>query len=98
VLALVGGLVALAVPAVILLGWWRREWVPWLAFIAMCVAGAVVIAGLHHGPQPGFGAFSWAAQVAALIALAAALVPPVPRPRSWRRRSPAGLPAGEGAA
>jgi len=98
VLALVGGLIALAVPAVILLGWWRRQWVPWLAFIAMCVAGAVVIAGLNHGAQPGFGAFSWPAQAAALIALAAALVPPVPRPRSWRRRSPAGRPAGEGAA
>ena len=80
VLALAGGLVAIAVPAVILLGWWRRPWVPWLAFAAMCVAGALVIAGLSHGAQPGSGAFGWPAQAAALIALTAALTPPVPRP------------------
>jgi arabinofuranan 3-O-arabinosyltransferase len=93
VLALTGGLVAIAVPAVILLGWWRRQWVPWLAFAAMCVAGAAVIAGLDHGAQPGFGPlspFGWPAQAAALIALSAAVVPPVPRP--WRRR-PADVPA-----
>jgi arabinofuranan 3-O-arabinosyltransferase len=86
-LALAGGPVAIAVPAVILLGWWRRQWVPWLAFAAMCVAGAFVIAGLNHGVQPGFGPFGWPAQAAALIALTAALVPAVPRPR---RRPPAG--------
>jgi arabinofuranan 3-O-arabinosyltransferase len=74
-LALVGGPVALAVTAVILLGWWRRQWVPWLAFTAMCVAGAFVIAGLGHGVQPGFGPFGWPAQAAALIAVAAALTP-----------------------
>jgi len=84
VLALAGGLVAIAVLAVILLGWWRRQWVPWLAFAAMCVAGVPVIAGLSHGAQPGSGPFGWPAQTAALIALAAALVPPVPRP--WRSR------------
>ena len=87
VLALTGGLVAIAVPAVVLLGWWRRQWVPWLAFAAMCVAGVLVIAGLSHGAQPGsgpLGPFGWPAQAAALIALAAALVPPVPRP--WRSR------------
>jgi len=88
VLALAGGLVAIAVPAVILLGWWRRQWVPWLAFAAMCVAGVPFIAGLSHGAQPGFGPFGWPAQAAALIALATALVPPVPRP--WRSR-PAGV-------
>jgi arabinofuranan 3-O-arabinosyltransferase len=86
-LALAGGPVAIAVPAVILLGWWRRQWVPWLAFTAMCVAGAFVIAGLNHGVQPGFGPFGWPAQAAALIAVAAALAPAVPQPR---RRPPAG--------
>jgi arabinofuranan 3-O-arabinosyltransferase len=96
VLALAGGPVAIAVPVVIVLGWWRREWVPWLAFTAMCVAGAVVIAGLSHGVQSGFGPFGWPAQAAALTALAAALVPPVPRP--WRRRSPGGPAAEEAGA
>jgi arabinofuranan 3-O-arabinosyltransferase len=79
VLALTGGLVALAVPAVILLGWWRRDLVPWLAFVAMCMSGAFVIVGLNHGTQPGFGPFGWPAQAAALIAVAAALTPDVPR-------------------
>ena len=77
-LALAGGPVALAVPAVILLGWWRRRWVPWLAFTAMCVAGAFVISRPSHGAQPGFGPFGWPAQAAALIALAAALTPAAP--------------------
>ena len=90
VLALAGGPVALAVAAVIVLGWWRRDWVPPLAFIAMCVAGAFVISGRGHGPQPGFGPFGWPAQAAALIAVAAALTPAVPRPR---RKRPADGPA-----
>ena len=92
-LALAGGIVAIAIPAVILLGWWRRQWVPWLAFAAMCGAGALVIAGLSHGAQPGSGAFGWPAQAAALIALTAALTPPVPRP--WRSRDAGVLAAPE---
>jgi arabinofuranan 3-O-arabinosyltransferase len=93
VLALVGGPIAIAVPAVIALGWWRRDALPWLAFGAMCLAGILVITGRSHGVQSGFGAFGWPAQAAALIALAAALVPSVPRPRRGR---PAGAPAAEG--
>ena len=98
VLALAGGPVAIAVPAVIALGWWRRRWVPWLAFAAMCVTGALVITGLSHGAQHGFGSFGWPAQTAALIALAAALAPPVPRPlaRPGQRRAANGLAAQEG--
>jgi hypothetical protein len=70
----------------------------------MCVAGILVITGRSHGVQTGYGAFGWPAQAAALIALAAALVPPVPRPPlppvpRPRRGRPAGAPAaGEDAA
>jgi hypothetical protein len=92
VLALVGGPVAAAVPATVLLGWWRPRWVPWLAFTAMCAAGVLAMTGLSHGTQTGFGSFAWPAQAMALIALAAALTPPGP----WPRRRPAAAVAGEG--
>jgi arabinofuranan 3-O-arabinosyltransferase len=95
VLALVGGLLALVVPAVMLLGWWRPRWVPWLAFLAMCLAGVMVLTSLNHGPQFGQGAFGWPAQAAALVALAAALAPSGPWPR--RRLAVAGpAPAAPG--
>jgi arabinofuranan 3-O-arabinosyltransferase len=98
VLALVGGVLAAAVPAVLLLGWWRPRWVPWLAFIAMCLAGALVLSGLGHAPQAGLGAFGWPAQAAALIALAAALAAPWPGiQRQAAAVTPAAVvPEGEG--
>jgi arabinofuranan 3-O-arabinosyltransferase len=74
VLALVGGWLAFVVPAVLLVGRAVPRWVPWLAFLAMCVAGGFAIAELNHGPQHGFGAFGWPAQAAAVVALAAALI------------------------
>ena len=92
VLALVGGPLVAAVPAVLLLGWWRPRWVPWLAFAAMCAAGALAITSLGHGPQTGAGAFGWPAQAAALIALAAALTPAAPK----TRRRTTGVAAGDG--
>ena len=92
VLALVGGPLVAAVPAVLLLGRWRPQWVPWLAFAAMCAAGALAITSLGHGPQTGAGAFGWPAQAAALIALAAALTP-----AAWEtRRQTTGVAAGDG--
>jgi arabinofuranan 3-O-arabinosyltransferase len=75
VLALVGGPLVAAVPVVLMLGWWRPRWVPWLACAAMCAAGALAMTSLGHGPQAGAGAFGWPAQAAALITLAAALTP-----------------------
>lgn len=73
-LALVGGWLAFVVPVILLVGWAMPRWVPWLAFLAMCVAGAFTIAELSHGPQSGFGAFGWPAQAAAVVAVAAALI------------------------
>jgi arabinofuranan 3-O-arabinosyltransferase len=92
VLALVGGPLVAAVPVVLVLGWWRPRWVPWLAFAAMCVAGALAVTSLAHGPQTGAGAFGWPAQAAALIALAAALTPTA---RRRRRRASAAAPESE---
>ncbi len=74
-LAVVGGVLVLAVPLVVLLGRWRPGWVPWLAFAAMAAAGVFAAAGMRPGTVYGTGAFSAPAQAAALIALAAALTP-----------------------
>ena len=92
VLALAGGPAVAAVPAVLALGWWRPRWVPWLAFAAMCLAGALALTSLGHGPQAGAGAFGWPAQAAALTALAAALTPAA---RGMHRRTSTG-PRDEG--
>ena len=93
VLALVGGPLVAAVPVVLVLGWWRPRWVPWLALAAMCVAGVLAITSLGHGPQTGTGAFGWPAQAAALIALAAALTPTA---RGTQRRTSTGALGDEG--
>jgi hypothetical protein len=74
VLALVSGWLAFVVLGVLLIGWAVPRWVPWLAFLAMCVAGGFAIAELSHGPAHGFGTFGWPAQAAAIVALAAGLV------------------------
>jgi arabinofuranan 3-O-arabinosyltransferase len=94
VLALVGGWLAFIVPAVLLVGWAVPRWVPWLAFLAMCVAGGFAIAELNHGPQSGFGAFGPAAQFAAVVALAAALIsaPRLGRPTPEPAPAPYGPP------
>jgi arabinofuranan 3-O-arabinosyltransferase len=74
-LALTGGLLAVAAAAVAVAAWWRPNWLPWLALLAMSAAGAMTVAGLGSAPQAGAGAFGWPAQAAALTALAAALAP-----------------------
>lgn len=93
VLALVGGPLVAAVPVALMLGWWRPRWAPWLAFAAMCAAGALAMTSLGHGPQAGAGAFGWPAQAAALIALAAALTP---AGRRTRHGTTAAVPRTEG--
>jgi arabinofuranan 3-O-arabinosyltransferase len=94
VLALVSGWLAFVVPVVLLVGWAVPRWVPWLAFLAMCVAGGFAIAELNHGPQSGFGAFGPAAQFAAVVALAAALIsaPRLGRPTPEPAAAPYGPP------
>jgi hypothetical protein len=84
VLALIGGPLVIAVPVVVVLAWLLPAWRPWLAFAAMCAAGAVALPDLGKPPQLGVGAFSAAAQAAALIALTAALVPVARRRRGAR--------------
>jgi arabinofuranan 3-O-arabinosyltransferase len=93
VLALVGGPLVAAVPVLLVLGWRRPRWVPWLALAAMCVAGALALTSLTHGPQTGTGAFGWPAQAAALVALAAALTPTA---RGTQRRTSTGALGDEG--
>jgi arabinofuranan 3-O-arabinosyltransferase len=84
VIWLAGGLMVLAVPALAVLGWWRPRWLPPVALGAMLVAG-VAAAGTGSPTAMGSGAFGGLAQVCALVALAAALMP-----ASARRADPAG--------
>lgn len=75
VVFVIGGPVVLAVPVLVFVGSRRRSWLPWVAFAGMAVAG--VVAAIHpgSGALSSSGAFSAPAQVCALIALAAVLVP-----------------------
>ncbi|MEC3980075.1 alpha-(1-_3)-arabinofuranosyltransferase domain-containing protein [Amycolatopsis sp. H20-H5] len=73
---LVGGIAALVVPVLAVLGYLRPNWLPWVAAGAMLSAGICTVAGLgSHVATPGFGAFGAPAQVFALVALATALCP-----------------------
>ena len=80
-LVIVGGPVAVAVPAVALVALTRPRWTPVLAFGAMTVAGLFAVIGLHDGPLSRAGAFGGPAQAAALIALTAAIMPALSRSR-----------------
>ena len=69
-----GGPVALAVPVLAGLAWFRPRWLPAVALAGMTAAG--VIAAIAAQPAAaGGGAFGGPAQVCALTALAAALMP-----------------------
>ena len=74
VLVVAGGPVAVAVPVLAIIDNWRPNWRPWIAFGAMLAAG--VTAAVARNPATlGSGPFSGTAQIFALLALAAALMP-----------------------
>ena len=75
VLFVVGGPVVLAVPVLVFVGSRRPAWLPWVALVAMAAAGVVAAAHPGNGALSGDGSFSALAQVCALVALAAVLVP-----------------------
>jgi arabinofuranan 3-O-arabinosyltransferase len=76
---LAGGPIVLAVPVLAIIGIWRARYLPFIAGAAMVGAGLVAAAS-GHPTSLGSGPFSAAAQVLALIALAAALLPAIARP------------------
>jgi arabinofuranan 3-O-arabinosyltransferase len=87
VVLVIGGPLVFAVPVLVYIGARRPTWLPVIAFVGMAAAG--VIAGLNPGTGAlsQLGAFSAPAQVCALIALSAVLVPVTVR-RSQPREQP----------
>lgn len=74
VLVLVSGPVALVALALVPVALLRPKLLPYIALAAMAAAGAVAVWGAGDPVLSGQGAFSHAAQLLALIALAAAVV------------------------
>jgi arabinofuranan 3-O-arabinosyltransferase len=79
VIFVAGGPVALVVPVLAVIDNWRARWMPLIAAGAMLLAG-LVSATATTPTAAGSGPFSGPAQVCALVALAAALLPAIPRP------------------
>jgi arabinofuranan 3-O-arabinosyltransferase len=77
VLFLAGGPAAIFVPALYLAYRWRSRWAPGIALIAMAAAGLASAATAQPNAF-GAGPFGPAAQLLALLALAAALTPSAP--------------------
>jgi arabinofuranan 3-O-arabinosyltransferase len=72
----IGGIAAVLVPIMAALGYLRPKWMPAIAAIMMLGAGVCTVVGVvQHGVAAGYGAFGAPAQVFALAALAAVLVP-----------------------
>jgi arabinofuranan 3-O-arabinosyltransferase len=78
VIAVAGGPVAIAVPVLALVGWWRPRWLPAIAAGAMVTVG-LFVALSSHPTVMGSGPFSGGAQLLALVALTAALMPAIAR-------------------
>jgi arabinofuranan 3-O-arabinosyltransferase len=76
-----GGPIAIAIPVLAVISNWRARWLPLIAAGAMFAAG-VVVAAARVPNAIGSGAFSGPAQVCALVALAAALMPAISAGRS----------------
>jgi arabinofuranan 3-O-arabinosyltransferase len=90
-LVVAGGPVVLAVPALVAVAWWRPRWLPAVTAAGILAAG-VITATASRADTLGLGAFSAPAQGCALIALAAALIPPIPsRPGRGRKINVADL-------
>ena len=75
VIFVIGGPVVLAVPVLAYVGSRRPVWLPWVAFVGMAIVAVVAAVHPGTGALSGVGAFSGTAQVCALIALSAVLVP-----------------------
>jgi len=90
--AVAGGPVVLATGALGLLAWRWPRWLPAVAFSGMALAGLIAAAPAQP-TAPGQGVFGGPAQAAALIALAAALLPATIRFRPPPAEVPELLPA-----
>ena len=84
VVFVIGGPLVLGVPVLILIGSRRPAWLPWISFAGMTVAGIVAAVNPGNGALSRVGAFSASAQVCAVIAVSAVLVPIV----YWRSKAP----------
>ncbi|MGW2324818.1 alpha-(1-_3)-arabinofuranosyltransferase domain-containing protein [Streptomyces sp. NPDC001700] len=91
VMVAVAGWLALAVPALALVAWYRPAWLAPTALAAMAAAAVVAATGAGEPAAANEGAFSGAAQALAIVALTAALVTVPPR-----SGAPAGAPPSPG--
>ena len=82
VVFVIGGPLVLAVPVLVFIGSRRPNTLPWVAFVGMTAAGVIAALTPGTGALSRLGAFSAPAQVCALIALAAVLVPIIVKRRS----------------
>jgi hypothetical protein len=85
VLIIVGGALALVLPALLLLAWIVRtgRWLSYLAAAAYLAAVIAAAVDIGRYPMSNVGVFGWPAQVASGIALAALLASVVVRGVQW---------------
>ncbi len=83
VIVVAGGPIVIAVPVLAVIDSWRPRWRPAIAVCAMLAVG-VTAATARTPTSVGSGPFSGTAQVLALVALAAALLPVVSGTPGWR--------------